>query len=57
MHSCVRSRNLKNEEAMAHIGPQCPGGGAIGDICNENILVMNKRNVGTKTILNVIQTF
>jgi len=42
---------------MAHIGPQCPGGGAIGDICNENILVMNKRNVGTKTILNVIQTF
>jgi hypothetical protein len=29
----------------------------LGDICNENILLMNKRNVGTKTVLTVIQNF
>ena len=33
------------------------GEGTIRDICNENILLMNKRNVGTKTVLNVIQNF
>ena len=26
----------------------------LGDICNENILVMNKSNAGTKTFLIVI---
>ena len=29
----------------------------LGYICNENILLMNKRNVGTKTFLIVIQNF
>jgi hypothetical protein len=29
----------------------------LGDICNENILLMNKMNVGTKTVLIVIQNF
>jgi len=32
-------------------------GGTVRDICNENILLMNKRNVGTKTVLNEIQNF
>jgi len=30
---------------------------ALGDMCNENILLMNKRNVGTTAILIVIQNF
>jgi len=29
----------------------------LGDICNENILVMSKGNVGKKTALIVIQIF
>ena len=29
----------------------------LGDICNENILLMNKRNIGTKTVLTVVQNF
>ena len=29
----------------------------LGDICNENILLMSKRNVGTKTVLIVTQNF
>jgi len=29
----------------------------LGDICNENILIMSKGNVGKKTALIVIQNF
>ena len=29
----------------------------LGDTCNENILLMDKRNVGIKTVLIVIQNF
>ena len=34
MHRCVWSRNLKNEETMAHIGPQRHGvgGGEFNDL-------------------------
>jgi len=29
MRRCVWSRNLKNEEAMVHVGPQRHGGGDV----------------------------